>query len=62
MSVVCIVRLYLHLTRTKLGFATRSIMTDSEKALTTGINIDRVSMIALVIGLSLAGLAGVFAL
>jgi branched-chain amino acid transport system permease protein len=59
-SVVCIVSLYLYLTRTKLGFATRAIMTNREEALATGIDVDRVSAIALIIGLALAGVAGVF--
>lgn len=59
-SVVCIVGLYLYLTRTKLGFATRAIMTNREEALATGIDVNRVSTIALIIGLALAGIAGVF--
>jgi len=59
-SVACILGLYLYLTRTKLGFATRAIMTNREEALATGIEVDRVSSIALIIGLALAGIAGVF--
>jgi len=35
-------------------------MTNREEALATGIDVDRVSAIAFVIGLSLAGIAGVF--
>jgi branched-chain amino acid transport system permease protein len=56
----CILGLYLYLTRTKLGFATRAIMTSRDEALATGIDVDRVSMIAFIIGLALAGIAGVF--
>ncbi len=59
-SVVCILGLYLYLTHTKLGFATRAIMTNREEALATGIDVDRVSTIALIIGLALAGVGGVF--
>lgn len=59
-SVASILGLYLYLTRTKLGFATRAIMTNREEALATGIDVDRISIIALIIGLALAGMAGVF--
>jgi branched-chain amino acid transport system permease protein len=59
-SLVCILGLYLYLTRTKLGFATRAIMTNREEALATGIDVDRVSSIAFIIGLALAAIAGVF--
>ena len=59
-SIACILGLYLYLTRTKLGFATRAIMTNRDEALATGIDVDRVSMIALIIGLALDGIAGVF--
>jgi branched-chain amino acid transport system permease protein len=59
-SIVSIVGLYLYLARTKLGFATRAIMTNREEALATGIDVDRVSIMALIIGLALAGIAGVF--
>ena len=59
-SIVCMLGLYLYLTRTRLGFATRAIMTNREEALATGIDVDRVSSLALIIGLALAGIAGVF--
>lgn len=59
-SIVSILGVYLYLTRTKLGFATRAIMTNREEALATGIDVDRVSTIALIMGLALAGIAGVF--
>ena len=59
-SIVSILGLYLYLTRTKLGFATRAIMTNRAEALATGIDVDRVSTIALIVGLALAGIAGVF--
>ena len=59
-SILSILGLYLYLTRTKLGFATRAIMTNREEALVSGIDVDRVSSIALIIGLALASTAGVF--
>jgi branched-chain amino acid transport system permease protein len=59
-SLAAIVGLYLYFTRTRLGFATRAIMANREEALATGINVQRVSAIAFVIGLALAGIAGVF--
>lgn len=59
-SVVAIIGLWLYLTRTRLGFATRAIMANRDEALATGISVDRVSAIAFVIGLALAGAAGVF--
>ncbi len=59
-SVLCIGGLYLYLSSTRLGFATRAIMADRDEARTTGIDVDRVAAIAFVIGLSLAGIAGVF--
>lgn len=59
-SVAAMVGLYLYFTRTRLGYATRAIMANREEARATGINVDRVSAIAFVIGLALAGIAGVF--
>ncbi len=59
-SVVCIGGLYYYLFATRLGFATRAIMADREEARTTGIDVDHVAAIAFVIGLALAGIAGVF--
>ena len=59
-SVICIGGLWLYFTRTRLGFATRAIMADRDEARATGIDVDRVSAIAFMIGLSLAGIAGVF--
>lgn len=59
-SVLCIVGLWLYFSRTRLGYATRAVMTNRDEARATGINVDRVSVIAFIIGLSLAGIAGVF--
>ncbi|HEX7389193.1 MAG TPA: branched-chain amino acid ABC transporter permease [Acidiphilium sp.] len=59
-SVIAIGGLYLYFSRTKLGYATRAVMADRDEARATGINVDRVSVIAFVIGLALAACAGVF--
>lgn len=59
-SVIAIFGLYLYFTHTKLGYATRAIMANRDEARATGINVDRVSAIAFVAGLALAGVAGVF--
>lgn len=59
-SVLCIGGLWLYFSRTRLGYATRAVMANRDEARATGINVDRVSAIAFIIGLSLAGIAGVF--
>ena len=59
-SLLAIGGLYLYFSRTKLGYATRAIMANREEARATGIDVDRVSVIAFVMGLALAGIAGVF--
>lgn len=59
-SAVAIGGLYLYFSRTRLGYATRAIMANREEARATGIDVDRVSVIAFIMGLGLAGIAGVF--
>lgn len=59
-SVLCIGGLWLYFSRTRLGYATRAIIANREEALATGIDVNRVSAIAFIIGLALAGIAGVF--
>jgi len=59
-SVLAALGLYLYFTRTRLGFATRAIMANRDEALATGIDVQRVSAIAFIMGIALAGIAGVF--
>ena len=59
-SVLAALGLYLYFTRTRLGFATRAIMANREEAFATGIDVQRVSAISFIMGLALAGTAGVF--
>ena len=57
-SVVALGTLWYFLTRTKLGWALRAVALDREAAALQGININRISMIAIGVGAALAGLAG----
>ncbi len=57
-SVAILFSLWLLLTKTKIGWALRAVAQDREAATLQGININRISMIAIGIGAGLAGLAG----
>jgi len=59
-SAIVILGLYLFLTRTRLGYATRAVTTNRAEAMASGIDVDQVSVLAFIIGLALAGMAGVF--
>ncbi len=57
-SVTALVTLWYFLTRTKLGWALRAVALDREASALQGININRISMIAIGVGGGMAGLAG----
>lgn len=57
-SAVALTALWYFLTRTKLGWALRAVALDREASQLQGININRISMVAIGIGGALAGLAG----
>ncbi len=57
-SVAALSTLWYFLTRTKLGWALRAVALDREASALQGININRISMIAIGVGGALAGLAG----
>ncbi|WP_374624353.1 branched-chain amino acid ABC transporter permease [Pandoraea sp.] len=59
-SVAALVVLWLYFSRTRFGYATRAVMANRDEAVATGIDVRRVSTIAFVAGLALAGIAGVF--
>jgi branched-chain amino acid transport system permease protein len=59
-SLAALLGLWLYFSRTRLGYATRAVMANREEAVATGIDVRRVSTIAFVAGLALAGIAGVF--
>jgi branched-chain amino acid transport system permease protein len=60
-SAIAVLLLYLYLYWTRLGYLTRAVMVHREEAISTGIDVHRVSAIAFGIGLALAAIAGVFA-
>ena len=57
-SIAALGTLWYFLTCTKLGWALRAVALDREAAALQGININRISMIAIGVGAALAGLAG----
>lgn len=57
-SIAALSTLWYFLTHTKLGWALRAVALDKEAAALQGININRISMIAIAIGTALAGMAG----
>ena len=59
-SVAAILLVYLYLYRSRLGRATRAVMASRDEAAATGINVHRVSAVALGVGLALAAVAGAF--
>jgi branched-chain amino acid transport system permease protein len=60
-SALAVLLVYVYLYRTRLGMLTRAVMVSREEAVSTGINVHRVSAIAFGLGLALAAVAGVFA-
>ena len=57
-AVLALGTLWFFLTKTKLGWALRAVALDREASALQGININRISMIAIGVGGALAGLAG----
>jgi len=57
-SLVAMALMYIYLYKTRLGIATRAVMGNREEALSSGINVQRVSAYAFSIGISLAAVAG----
>ena len=57
-SVAALTTLWIFLTKTKLGWALRAVALDREASALQGININRISMIAIGVGAAMAGLAG----
>jgi branched-chain amino acid transport system permease protein len=60
-SALAVIGIYLYLYRSRLGYLTRAVMVSREEALSTGIDVHRVSAIAFGIGIALAAVAGIFA-
>lgn len=57
-SVALLLLVWAFLTHSKLGWALRAVAQDREAAALQGININRISMIAMGVGAALAGVAG----
>jgi len=57
-SVAALLLLFYFLTRTRLGWALRAVALDREASALQGININRISMIAIGVSGAMAGLAG----
>ena len=57
-STIALCSLWFFLTRSKFGWALRAVAMDREAAALQGININRISVIAIGVGTTLAGLAG----
>lgn len=60
LSALAVLLIYVYLYRTRLGYLTRAVMASREEAISTGIDVHRVSAIAFGIGIALAAVAGVF--
>ena len=55
---ILLVTVWVFLTRTKLGWALRAVAQDRDAAALQGININKISMIAIGVGAGIAGVAG----
>jgi branched-chain amino acid transport system permease protein len=60
-SALGVLLVYLYLYRTRLGYLTRAVMVHREEAVSTGIDVHRISAIAFGIGIAVAAVAGIFA-
>jgi len=58
-SILAVAAIYLYLYRTRIGQLTRAVMAQREEALSTGINVQRISALAFGIGIAVAAAAGV---
>jgi len=60
-SGLAVLLIFLYLYRTRLGYLTRAVMVQREEALSSGVNVHRVSAIAFGVGIALAAISGLFA-
>jgi branched-chain amino acid transport system permease protein len=60
-SALAVLGIYLYLYRTRIGYLTRAVMVHREEAISTGIDVHRVSAIAFGVGTALAAISGIFA-
>lgn len=59
-SAVAIVAVFGYLQYTRLGYATRAVMSDRDEAASVGVNVGRVSAVNFGIGVALAAIPGCF--
>jgi branched-chain amino acid transport system permease protein len=60
-SAIVVFLVWLYLYRTRLGYLTRAVMVHREEAVSTGIDVHRISAVAFGIGIAVAAVAGIFA-
>jgi branched-chain amino acid transport system permease protein len=60
-SAAGVLLVYVYLYRTRLGYLTRAVMVHREEAVSTGIDVHRISAIAFGVGIAIAAVAGIFA-
>lgn len=58
LAAILLLLIWFFLTRTKLGWALRAVAQDREAAALQGININKISMLAMGVGAGVAGIAG----
>lgn len=59
-SLAALLFLYIYMYRTKLGLSTRALMDNREAAVTSGVNVSLISVLAFAIGISLVAATGAF--
>lgn len=59
-ALIALALMFFYLYRTRLGYATRALMSDRNEAASVGINVSGVSAINFGIGIALAGVPGCF--
>lgn len=59
-SIASLVFLYFYMYRTKLGLSTRALMNNRQAAITSGVNVTLISIIAFAIGIAVVAATGAF--
>lgn len=59
-AVISLFFVYLYLYRTRIGLSTRALMDNREAAITSGVNVNLISMVAFAIGIAIVAATGAF--
>lgn len=59
-SLAALLFLYIYMYRTKLGLSTRALMDNREAAITSGVNVSLISVLAFAIGIAVVAATGAF--